>query len=230
MDRHDSPAPRLASRRLAPPAVVSAALCCQLLTACATAPRRLPALVPEQEQALQPGDILRIDVWRQSEYSGEFILGTGGSLVHPLYQEVKLEGASVSEARARINRFLGGYLQGARLVVEPLYRVSVAGEVREPGMYHVSRGTTVAQAIGMAGGPTNQAQLDQLLLVREGEQYPLRLGEGITTFGEVPLVSGDQILVERASTFSVWRDVVAPVGTLASLVLAVVRINEKTGS
>lgn len=204
-------------------------LCCQLLTACATASMTLPPPVPEQERPLRVGDILSIDVWRQPEYSGEFVIGSGGGLLHPLYQETRIAGLPISEARDRITEFLSGYLQGARLVVEPLYSVSVAGEVREPSVYHVGRGTTVAEAIALAGGPTTQAQLDQLLLVREGEQFRLKLGEQLTSFGGIPVVSGDQVLVQRVSGFSVWRDVVAPVGTLASLVVAIIRIGEKSG-
>lgn len=203
-------------------------LCSQLLAGCATTPTVLPPPVPERERTLQVGDILRIDVWRQPEYSGEFTIGGGGSLVHPLYQEVQLEGVPISEARQRIGQFLTQYLQGARLVIEPLYSVSVAGEVRQPSVYHVSRGTTIAEAIAFAGGPTTQARLDQALLLRGGSEYPLNLGDQLTTFGEIPILSGDQVLVYRRSDFSVWRDVVAPVGTLASLVVAIIRISDKT--
>ena len=218
-----------ASRRLVKRGIAFALLCSQLLTGCAAAATRLPPPVPEQERPLQVGDIVRIDGWRQPEYSGEFVVGAGGGLVHPLDQETQIAGLPISGARDRISAFLAGYLQGARLVVEPLYSVSVAGEVREPNVYHVGRGTTVAQAIAQAGGPTTQAQLDRILLVRGSEQYPLNLGEKLTSFGNIPVVSGDQVLVYRTSSFSVWRDVVAPVGTPASLVVAIIRISDKTG-
>lgn len=197
---------------------------------CAPAPVQLPAPVPEPERALRPGDILHIEVWRQPEYSGEFRIGADGTLVHPLYREVQLAGLSEGEARERVSAFLGSYLQGARLVVEPLYGISVAGEVRNPNVYYSRRGTTIAEVIATAGGPTTRARLDEVLLTRAGVEYRLGLGEELTTFGSVPVVSGDQILVEERSQFSVWRDIVAPVGTLASLVVAIIRISEKTGN
>ena len=215
---------RVARRTLA-----SILLCTQVLVSCAPPPASLPAPVPEPQRELRPGDILRIEVWRQPEYSGEIRIGADGRLVHPLYREVQLTGLSESEARDRITQFLAAYLQGARLVVEPLYGVSVAGEVREPNVYYTRRGTTVAEAIATAGGPTTRARLDEVTLTRAGVPYLLRLGEGMTTFGDIPVVSGDQILVDERSQFSVWRDAVAPVATLASLIVAVIRIGEKTG-
>jgi len=177
---------------------------------------------------LRPGGILRIQVWRQPEYSGEFALGVDGRLVHPLYQSIPLEGLSLPEARGAIGRFLSGYLQGALLTVEPLYRVSVAGEVQQPAVYQVERGTTVAEAIALAGGPTVAAKLDEVQLVRSNQLYLLRLGEEVVTFGQLPVVSGDQIVVQRASDFNIWRDIIGPVATLSALVLSLVNIGELT--
>jgi len=212
---------RIATRRLA-----SLVVLCQLLASCATPNTVLPELVPVRDQLLRPGNVLRIQVWRQPEYSGEFSLGVDGRLVHPLYQRVPLEGLSVSEAREEIGRFLSGYLQGAEIIVEPLYRVSVAGEVREPAVYQVERGTTVAEAVALAGGPTVLARLDEVTLVRSNELYTLRLGEDVVTFGQLPVVSGDQILLERQSTFSIWRDVVGPASTLVAITLSLLRIQD----
>jgi polysaccharide export outer membrane protein len=208
--------------------LVSAITVSQLLMACGSGQTQLPEPVPVQEQVLQPGSVLRIQVWRQPEYSGDFVLGVEGRLVHPLYQEVPLEGLTLAEARVAIEEFLAGYLQGAQITVEPLYRVSVGGEVREPAVYQVERGTTVAEAVAVAGGPTAVARLDQVTLARGNELYTLRLGEDVVTAGLLPVVSGDQIFIERESEFSVWRDVIGPVGTLAALVLSSIRISQST--
>ncbi|MGD8873303.1 MAG: SLBB domain-containing protein [Gemmatimonadota bacterium] len=207
---------------------MSAITVSQLLMACGSGQTQLPEPVPVQEQVLQPGSVLRIQVWRQPEYSGDFVLGVEGRLVHPLYQEVPLEGLTLAEARVAIEEFLAGYLQGAQITVEPLYRVSVGGEVREPAVYQVERGTTVAEAVAVAGGPTAVARLDQVTLARGNELYTLRLGEDVVTAGLLPVVSGDQIFIERESEFSVWRDVIGPVGTLAALVLSSIRISQST--
>jgi len=201
-------------------------LSCQLLTACGGAPASLSSPVPAQEQTIQVGDIVRIEVWHQPEYSGEFEVGSDGSLLHPLYQQTRIAGLPLPAARDRIAHFLSGYLQGASIVVQPLYSVSVGGEVRAPNVYHVTPGTSIAQAIALAGGPTNQARLDEVIMLREGVQYPLYLGEDLVSFGTIEVVSGDQVFIPQTSQFSIWRDVVAPVSALATLVLTVVRIND----
>jgi protein involved in polysaccharide export with SLBB domain len=102
--------------------------------------------------------------------------------------------------------------------------------VRQPAVLLVPRGTTVADAVALAGGPTILAQLDALLLVRGGTAHPLRLGEDLATFGGVPVISGDQILVDRQSSFDLWRDVIGPVATLSALILSVIRIGDSTTS
>lgn len=216
--------PRLAARTL-----VFVIVFCPLVTSCASVETVPPEPPPPQDQVLRPGDLLRIEVWRQPEYSGEFAIGVDGRLLHPLYQEVPLEGLPVFEVRREIQRFLSDYIEGARLVVEPVYRVSVGGEVRQPAVYQVDRGSTVAEAIALAGGPTVLARLDEVLLVRSGTQYTLRLGDDLITFGQLPIVSGDQIFLDRQSQFNLWRDVIGPVATLAALVLSSLRIGQVTG-
>ncbi len=199
------------------------------LAACASPPAAVPPqpIMPEN-QVLRPGDVVQVQVWRQPDYSGDFTVGAEGNLLHPLYQDVQVEGLTVAEARTQIARVLGGYIQGARVVVEPLFRVSVGGEVRQPGVYPMLRGTTVADAVATAGGPTQMAKLNEVWLLRAGNQYLLKLEpDQLVTFGGLPVVSGDQILLERQSDFSIWRDVVGPVATLAALTLTILRIGNE---
>ena len=81
---------------------------------------------------MQPGDFVRIDVWRQPDLSGEYAIGPDSALVHPLYQHVVVGGLTLPEAREQIGEFLRTFQQDVRFVVEPLRRVTVSGEVRQP--------------------------------------------------------------------------------------------------
>ncbi len=203
-----------------------------MMMACASPsqPAEFVAPTPEQQLELNRGDILRIEVWRQPEFSGEFEISADGALVHPLYQEVTVAGLTLPAAHERLSEFLRTYLQGAQLVVEPLSGITVSGEVRRPNLYHLGWHTTVAEAIGHAGGPTAVAQLDKIRMVRHGSEYELSLRQELASYGNVEVVSGDQIFVDRRSEFSIWRDVIAPVATLAALTLTLIRISEKTGN
>jgi len=187
-----------------------------------------PQPVTPESQELSPGDVVQVLVWRQPDYGGDITVGADGNLLHPIYRDLEVAGLTVPEARREIESELSRYIEGAQVVVEPLFRVSVGGEVRQPGVYPMLRGTTVAEAVATAGGPSAAARLDQVRLLRGGTNYLLRLeAEELLTFGELLLMSGDQIMVERRSDFSIWRDVVAPVATLAALALTVIRIGNE---
>ena len=187
-----------------------------------------PQPVTPESHKLAPGDVVQVQVWRQPDYSGDITVGADGNLLHPIYKDIEVAGLTVPETRREIESKLSLYIQGAQMVVEPLFRVSVGGEVRQPGVYPMLRGTTVAEAVSTAGGPTAVARLDQVRLLRDGTNYLLKLeAEELLTFGELPLASGDQILVERQSDFSIWRDVMGPAATLAALFLTVLRIGNE---
>ncbi len=198
------------------------------LVGCSSSSTPPPEPITPQDQVVRPGDLIRIEVWRQPDYSGEFTVGMDGNILHPLYQELRVAGRTTDQARVIVEQFLSNYIQAANVVVEPLYRVSVGGEVRQPAVYPMLRGSTLADAVAMGGGPTALAKLDRIILLRSGTQYNLVLGQdSLVTFGQLPVVSGDQVLLERQSTFNVFRDVIAPVATLAALWLTVIRIGDE---
>lgn len=204
-------------------------VCTQWVIACTSAstPGEYLVPTPRQEFELKRGDILRIIVWRQPEFSGEFEVGSDGALVHPLYQEVTVADLTLPAARQRLFEFLQTYLQGAQLVVEPLSSVTISGEVRQPSVYHLAWGATVSEAIGHAGGPTTEADLDKVRLIRDGTEYELSMRQELGPTGNIEVVSGDQIFVNSLSTFSFWRDIVVPVSVLASLTLTLILISER---
>lgn len=202
--------------------------CTQWMMACASTNSPSGTVVPTPDQlVLKRGDILRIGVWRSPEFTGEFQIGPDGTLVHPLYQEITVAGLTLAAARERLSEFLKTYLQAAQLVVEPLSSVTISGEVGRPSVYHLAWGTTVSEAIGQAGGPTTEAQLDRIRLIRDGAEYELSLRRELSSYGNVEVVSGDQIIVDRRSQFSIWRGIVVPISVLASLTLTIILIGER---
>jgi len=183
--------------------------------------------VAQGDSVLRPGDALRITVWRQPEFSGEFIINPDSTVAHPLLQAVKVGGVPVSVARGRLRDFLASYEQNPRFVVEPLYPVVVAGEVHAPGLFTVPRGTTLSQAIARAGGPTDRGRLDRVKLLRTGKAYALNLLGPDQRIATTPVVSSDQLFVARRSDFNVLRDVLAPLASLSAAVAAVIAVTRR---
>src|SRR5207249_8012758 len=56
----------------------------------------------DSSAVLSPGDVLRIIVWRQTEFSGDFVIGSDGSITHPLYKEVKVAGLPIAVVEQRV--------------------------------------------------------------------------------------------------------------------------------
>jgi polysaccharide export outer membrane protein len=199
-----------------------------LLTACSSVGASPGAAQsPDPEPSLSPGDVLKITVWRAPEFSGEFPVSPDGTLAHPLYQGVRVVGLPISGVKARLREFLTGYEQNPHLVVEPLFPVGVGGEVRAPGLYTLPRGTTIAQAIARAGGPTERGRLDRVRLVRRGRETTLDLVSQESAYGAGSIVSGDQLFVGRRSDFNVVRDVLGPLASLTAAVAAVIAVNQR---
>src|SRR3990172_1539483 len=143
-------------------------------------------------------------------------------MVHPLYQGGKVGGGRGSMVKARLRGFLTAYEQTRRVGVEALFPVTVAGEVRLPNLYSLPQGTTIAQAIGRAGGPTERGRLDRVRLLRQGQEVMIDASAAQQQYAATPILSGDQLFVARRSDFNLLRDALGPVASLAAAAAAVV--------
>jgi protein involved in polysaccharide export with SLBB domain len=201
--------------------VVAALLVAPLGSVSAQRPVRAPT-----DPTLRPGDVLRIDVWRHPELSGDIAVAPDSTLVHPVYQVVKVAGVPWPVVKERLRGLLANYEQGVLFVLEPLFPVTVAGEVRQPNLYRLAQGTTVAQAIAHAGGPTELGRLDKVDVIRRDSAIVINLGRGYSRYAALPVASGDQILVARRSSFSVL-DVLYPLASVTAAVAAVIAYSRR---
>jgi polysaccharide export outer membrane protein len=163
-----------------------------------------------------------VTVWRKPELSGECVVTADSVLSHPLYQSVKVVGLPMPEVKQRLVAFLAQYEQNPLITIEPLFRVTVGGEVRQPNVYSLSRSSTVAQAIAGAGGPTDRGRLTKVRLYRDGKQIPLDLNDPRSDQANLAVRSGDAIVVGRSHNF--FRDVLAPGASLTAALLSIVVI------
>jgi polysaccharide export outer membrane protein len=155
--------------------------------------------VPDSDPGLQPGDIVEITVWERPELSGQFTVAQDGTLVHPLYQQVRVMGLPASQVQDRIRSFLSQFEANPQLVVRPLYQVALAGQVFRPNIYTVQPGTTISQVVTQAGGVTESADTDDVQLTRGTRVSEIDLRDLATV--QMPVQSGDQILVKARGGF-----------------------------
>jgi polysaccharide export outer membrane protein len=179
------------------------------------------AQAARSDAVLQPGDMLRLSVWRHPELSGDFLVAPDSTVVHPLYQRVQVAGVPLPVVKERLRALLVTYEQGVEFAIEPLFAVTVAGEVRQPNLYRLPQGTTFAQAIAQAGGPTELGRLDRVHLIRRDSAMVIDLARNYSRYERLPIASGDQVLVARRSDSNFLRDVLYPLASLTAAVAAV---------
>jgi polysaccharide export outer membrane protein len=177
----------------------------------------------DDEIVLRPGDAIRLTVWRNADLTGEFAIGPDGSIMHPmLYRKFSISNVPLQLAETSLREFLMRFEANPEFVMEPLLRVSIAGEVARPNLYQLRPGTTVTQAIALAGGPTERGRRDRVTLRREGTSRTISVTSPESGIAQLRVRSGDEIIIERRS--AVFREVVVPVATIIGATAAVLRV------
>jgi hypothetical protein len=77
-----------------------------------------------------------------------------------------------------------------------LLRVNIWGEVSRPGVYFLPEGSSVADSVSSAGGPSTNAALPDVRLFRDKKDLYLNL---ITEGGDMPIQESDMIFVDRST-------------------------------
>ena len=169
-----------------------------------------------------PGDRITIQVWRQPEFSGDFFVTEQGVIGHPIFRTIQVAWRDVEEVQPMIREFLLQYEQEPNVVVEAFFRVSVAGEVRQPDVHYLRPGTTLAQAVSLAGGVNDRARTDRVTLRRGGQDYTLDLGDPALPQRNWVVYSGDEIIVSRR--VSLFREYFLPVLSAAGSIASIYRV------
>jgi protein involved in polysaccharide export with SLBB domain len=180
---------------------------------------------PVDLEVLRPGDTVRIIVWRKPELSGEFQVSADGTVGEPFYMSVTVAGIPFTEAATRIRTHVERYETHPDVLVEPLFRVGVGGEVQRPDIYNFGRFVTVGQVVLLAGGPTPRGDPRRIWLYRSGDRLRVDMYSPDDPVARSPIRSGDYVVVE--SERDIVRDYVLPtllaVGATASIARLLVR-------
>lgn len=140
------------------------------------------------------GDKVRIDVFGETNLSGEYVVTGNGELNFPLVGQVKATGMTAQELGAMLTQRLGdGFLRNPRVTATVLeFRpFFILGEVERPGRYPTVEGLTIVRAIATAGGFTYRANTRRLFIRRPGETQERE----VPFDADVPVAPGDVIRV-----------------------------------
>lgn len=163
---------------------------------------------------LGPQDVLRIFVWGNPDLTPVITTATAsnvastpsgrtinenGKLFFPLVGETQAAGLTVSEFRQQLTQRLSKYIKDPQIDVDVAgfrsQKVFVSGEVKNPGVIPITdQPMRITDAIGLAGGLTQEADLYNLVLTRGKDSAPINLDRiyyGGDTSANLLLKNGD---------------------------------------
>jgi len=124
------------------------------------------------EQLLSPNDVLEINVYQVASLNRTVQVDSSGRISLPLIGVVTAAGKSVRRLEQELRKAYGAsYLQSPDITVfikeSARQRVTVDGEVSKSGLYPVSAGTSLLDAIAMAGGFRDVADQSKVYVFRD---------------------------------------------------------------
>lgn len=160
------------------------------------------------EYRIGPSDELTIRVRGHEDLEQTVTVRPDGMLSFPLLGDVTAAGRTPSELQNELEASLGQFINiipgEVTVVVDSVrsYKVSVLGEVRQPGRFEFQNRVSVLDALAQAGGLTEFAASSRITIFRtyRGQNQKLefdydRLVKAQGTAAWVPVLPGDVVLV-----------------------------------
>ncbi|WP_084555066.1 SLBB domain-containing protein [[Phormidium ambiguum] IAM M-71] len=176
---------------------------------------------PEPAYTLGAGDRIGLDIFNVPEYSREYQILVNGTVNLALIGSVSLKGLTLQQASNLISsqyaRFLRRPIVTVNLVAARPVQVAIAGEVIRSGSYSIPltgaggagagfQLPTLSQALTLAGGITQSANLRQVRLLRPGFGTINLNVLGLVTRGElcedITLRDGDSIFIPTSTSIN----------------------------
>jgi polysaccharide export outer membrane protein len=162
--------------------------------------------VPFGGYKLQPGDVLLVSVWKETDLQSDVLIRPDGGISFPLAGELPAAGRTVADLtkalEGRVRKFIPDAVVTVTVKSSAGNRIYVVGKVTHPGDFPLVGSVDVVQALSMAGGATPFADTNAIrVLRREGaQQVSIRFRYGDIEHGRrlsqnILLQSGDTVVV-----------------------------------
>ncbi len=173
-------------------------------------PREVPRPSAASTYRINAGDELEIYVWGEERLQRKVKVLPDGTIAFPLVGQIRAQGYLPSEVEALITTGLSAQYVGAvpqvtvSVEVPSGMQFSVMGRVKAPGTFSPGRYVNVLEALSMAGGPTEFANLDNVLVIRKaGSQLRtlnVKLASLFRVAGDTRDVAGGIVQIETGDT------------------------------
>jgi polysaccharide export outer membrane protein len=133
----------------------------------------------EAEFRLGPEDVIEVFVWKEPEFSTTVVVRPDGRISSPGADELEASGKTAAELQqeitARISQYVNQPVVTVMVKQVNSLKISVLGEVRRPDVYRIKNRVTVLDAIAMAGGFTDLARPNKVIVLRNASGRPQRI-------------------------------------------------------
>ena len=171
----------------------------------------IPPGHPAEGFVLGPEDVIEVVVWKTPELSRQVVIRPDGKISLALIGDVVASGLTADQLAQKILEKYKAFKENPSVSVNVIevnsYYVFIVGEVEKPGKLPLKSYTTVLQAMSLAGGFSQFASRDNILVIRNVEdeegklkeiRIPLRYSDLISEDGgmyNLTLKSGDTVIV-----------------------------------
>jgi polysaccharide biosynthesis/export protein len=164
------------------------------------------AATPEEDYVIGIDDVLHVIVWDNKELEQDVVVRPDGKISYPLAGEIHVKGLTVPALSDILKDRLAKAVKNPNVsvMVKEIrsFRVHVLGRVQKPGVYPIKTGTPLLQALTLAGGPTEGADLPAAYVIRGEQKIPVDLRRLIQEGDldkNIKLVTEDTIVVPEIS-------------------------------
>jgi len=118
-----------------------------------------------------PADVLELAVWGNADMTRTVPVRPDGKISLPLLNDVQAAGLTPMQLRDSVTKALVEYIPepAVSVIVREIhsFKVTVVGEVKEPGRYELKDRATVLDVLAMAGGLNEYASRDRIVVLRQ---------------------------------------------------------------
>jgi protein involved in polysaccharide export with SLBB domain len=162
---------------------------------------------------IQPGDQIALDFYLNPEFNDDVTVRPDGKVTLRLIGDVQAAGLTPGQLAQALDRNYQSELRNPDAAVHvknmPSRQVYVQGQVSKPGAFVLEPGMTALQAISAAGGLTDEASTDAVLIRRDvcGQPYGVKVNlasakGGTGSANDVALAPRDIVVVPRSGIAS----------------------------
>ena len=175
---------------------------------CLTAPLAGQEAPPGETDSYLIGvaDVLTVSVWKSEDLSAQVPVRPDGVITLPLVGEVLVAGKTPAEVREDLNQKYADFVSAPTIsvVVNEINSrmIYIVGEVSSSGAYAIVQPLRVMQALALAGGLTEYAKKDQVVVLRQQQTQEQRISLSIKDIANgrkpednIRLRPGDTIIV-----------------------------------